>query len=160
MLSLVAFTIFIASAEINECIQGFSRTEEKDLPKLIYYSGRDLNDLGNYHDCLELPKTKYFLLMFKVGTVGLSLGLCAPDACNEQDVEENIKLLIQKYESVNAVMNTDDVKVYESKKYNSRSMSGGAIASVLFIFLLLGIVIAGTFIDHSAKKNPEKRLRG
>lgn len=55
---------------------------------MVYYSGKDFNDLGNYHGCNELNGARYVLLdatkTFGLVTV---IGWCLPAACTKNEIE-------------------------------------------------------------------------
>ena len=55
---------------------------------MVYYSGKDMNDLGNYWGCNELDGANYVLIEF-IRTLGipLEIGWCLPEQCSQTDIE-------------------------------------------------------------------------
>lgn len=51
------------------------------------YSGRRLNDLGDFDSCNDLEEARY-LLIHHERFLNIMLGLCVPASCGVEDLEE------------------------------------------------------------------------
>ena len=55
---------------------------------MVYYSGKDMNELGNYWGCNQLDGANYVLIDF-MRTLGmpLEIGWCLPEQCSQAEIE-------------------------------------------------------------------------
>ena len=55
---------------------------------MVYFSGKDINDLGNYYGCNNLEGANYVLVDFmKTVGVPMCIGWCLPEQCSQSDIE-------------------------------------------------------------------------
>ena len=74
----------------------------KTLGIIFELSGKDYNDYGRYEQCLNTEGLTYFLITIpKFWSIPISLGLCLPDVCRIDDLED-FKMSI--VDSVNAAV--------------------------------------------------------
>ena len=61
--------------------------EPGEYADMIYYSGKSLNDMGNYSACNSLEHARYVLVdmseQFRFTNV---IGLCLPAICDEDEI--------------------------------------------------------------------------
>lgn len=161
-ITLVASLIRFVLAEKTECLNELANLATSNpvlLGKMVYYSGRDVNDLGQFHECNDLPGARYQLLMFRYDVAFLVMGICGPSKCESKDYEENIKVFIQTH-GLSDQVDSNTLEVEDPQRYNTRSMTTSGIISVIIVVFILGLVGLGTFIDYVGKQTPDKRLRG
>lgn len=51
------------------------------LGSMLYYTGKDLNDLGRYEQCDALDETRYITFALTGLPLGVFLGICGPIEC-------------------------------------------------------------------------------
>jgi hypothetical protein len=73
----------------------------------VYYSGKTINDLGNYSGCLALEKAHYIMFdlrFFSKDLASLFTGFCLPDTCTKEMIEGFLALLFtsDKIEEIQA----------------------------------------------------------
>jgi hypothetical protein len=61
---------------------------EELYPSMMYYSGKDINDLGNYKGCNDLDKANYILLDFMKSGAPIFLSYCLPSSCGKKEIED------------------------------------------------------------------------
>ena len=152
--------IIVESTDCLSAIKELSYDSSSNLAKMIYYSGRDINDIGKYHECNNLDDSRYYLMMFKLNVFNMILGLCVPKSCTRNEIEENIILIVKHYKLDEKLIDTNYIEVVDPVEYNSRSMSTPAIISVTIILTLLIIALFGTFIDYQNQPTTEKKQKG
>ena len=162
LLLISAYSVLKTQGNDSEClkdIQNIATKNTKEALLMIYYSGRDVNDLGQFHECNDLKNARYRLVMIKTTLTNLALGICGPKSCSSKFYEENFKSIVKTYNLDNVIL-ADEVEVTDPEEYNSRPLDGNAIAALIVISLVFLAVGIGTFIEYMAQKNPESRLRG
>lgn len=78
---------------------------------MVYYSGKDFNDLGNYHGCNELDGANYVLLdaTKSVGLVAV-IGWCLPEACSIDEITEFFTGIMDDLTSKSNMPNSNEIK--------------------------------------------------
>lgn len=63
--------------------------ESKRAYAFKQYSGKDMNDLGNYDACNRVPKMHYSLLVASISKphINFYMGLCLPVSCDEEALD-------------------------------------------------------------------------
>lgn len=165
---LVGF-IFLVSVwgSIEKCIEGFNKLKEKEpskLAQMIYYSGRDLNDFGDYYGCDQLSGARYVTVMVRLEILTIGLGICGPKECRASDYESKastmINFLTENYPVTKKFIKDHAIVVKDTKEYNNRSLDGGAIFTLVFLSILATFVIIGTIIDVFNSNQQDKRISG
>lgn len=119
--------------------------------KRLYYSGKDVNDLGLYNMCLLQENSNYLIISsaFEISTV--YLGLCLPSECNTEsfakllsDHQLSAKLLTPEYGSIQVNYPVD----------HKLSVGGGFL--IAFMFILVLILIIGSTIDNVYRPKTSK----
>ena len=94
LIFFIAFSVKTIVANTEECYEELeewiktlilpvSKANER-YSKMVRYSGKSLNDLGLYYDCIELPNANY--VIFEINEYpALVIGLCLPEICTEND---------------------------------------------------------------------------
>jgi peptidoglycan/LPS O-acetylase OafA/YrhL len=150
---------FLVFAETSECLNNINELASNDPLKfgmMVYYSGRDINDLGQYHECNALPDARYVLVMVTTNLIEFILGICGPSVCAPKDYEDNLKVITNKYEALSFIINSDTIQVVDPETYNSRPMGYAGIASVVLIGFIAFLVLVGTYIDEKSKDSDNK----
>jgi hypothetical protein len=57
-------------------------------PSMVYYSGKDINDLGNYKGCNDLHDANYIILDFMKSGAPIFLSFCLPASCSQIEIED------------------------------------------------------------------------
>lgn len=162
---LYSLLLILVASEVSECVSSLkdlSVNNKQKLLKMVYHSGRDINDFGNQDLCEKIDGTRYILLSVNFGQFTLNLGICGPEECKAKDYEagtDSLKsFLSENYPATEPLLKHKKIKAVDVNKYNDKSLSGAAIAALIVILFLVGLVITGTMLDKSAK--PEKGYRG
>lgn len=105
--------------------------------KRIEFTGKNINDYGNYVGCINLDSSNYYVIIPKVNGILFVLGICVPDDCKQEDIEQLF------YDNI-GTGEDDEILV---NKPNPKEMGfGGVITIIVFIlFVLFGIV--GSYYD-------------
>ncbi|CAG9329041.1 unnamed protein product [Blepharisma stoltei] len=164
MLPLIFALLFtLSQADPGICksalISVYTKTH-KDATKMLYYSGRDFDDLGKYDDCNDLDSAKYLLIRGKVqGNIGM-IGLCGPKECSTSDYDDLKGWLDVALNLTSRGIELDTLKFYFSYDYNHEPLDGGAIFMVILWCLLIIVVISGTYLEYLKIQDPEKKFEG
>ena len=154
--------ICICSGELDVCKQSLkdmTSGKYNNTLQMLYNSGRDINDLGLYESCNNLDNARYNLMITHYSPVNLVLGLCAPIACETDDLQALARSLIDVYLIDKVPIDPDQTVFYQSESYNRRPIAGKTMLFILFMVLLLGAVAVGTYLDLLANKFPDSNLR-
>ena len=93
ILSLLALLLICANSQqsCQDIINNWIIHSDTLPPEVYMNSGKFINDLGDYNNCLfNSPEYKYFTMRFLNKLVGTQyIGLCAPSACSEQILSNN-----------------------------------------------------------------------
>ena len=55
------------------------------IAKMVYYSGKDFNNLKKFSDCIEDHDTRYIAFSLSGLPIGIFLGICGPVQCMQND---------------------------------------------------------------------------
>lgn len=167
MLLVTILSIGSVWGRIDECVEGFKRLKGDNpgkLAQMVYYSGRDVNDFGDFYACDQLSGTRYVTMMVRLELLTIGLGICGPKECEASDYESRAKalfdFLFDNYPKTQEYLKSNPVTVKDTKEYNNRSLDSGAIFTIIFLFTLLSTIIAGTITDILNPQSPEKQLKG
>ena len=150
---------------IRAAVKDKSNPNEDALAfKRFLYTGKDLSDLGHWSSCTRLEKSTYLLFDLKQGPSPLYIGLCVPSECTAQafseifarENPESISVYLGKLGISNEKLKAPGLnyRIFAPQTY---SLGAGGVITLLFCFLLLGFIVAGTYFDYasSAKKREE-----
>ena len=124
-----------------------------DLPsyylQMYYYSGIDVNNLGNFDSCNDIEESRY-VVEYYLPTVVRTL--CGPKICTAEDYSEGAIPIIPNilplgYEVVFPVE-------YQNHRY--RTYDSGPILMLIFIGIVTATAIAASFADYFLS-NEEKK---
>jgi peptidoglycan/LPS O-acetylase OafA/YrhL len=171
MIIRILFLLISVRGEFQECYSdlvtlstrflNFTDTDHFSL--LARYSGRKINDLGDYKHCIKLEHSDYVLFRLSP-SAELYLALCGPDSCSMQDYEFIISTLINSTHLLpfKLLQNTTDSIVTLKSDHRKVTKSGieiifpegyisgifsDAIVVLSFWALLVLLSLLGTFTD-------------
>lgn len=144
--------LLLASAISQSCmsdIQHLATNNTAFMLKLLYYSGRDINDLGKYESCISNSEANYALLTVKYDAVYAYLGVCVPRSCSKDELASFLVSSIEKAGLENQ-MATSGVAVYFPEEYSAMPLPFSAQLSLLIIAIPLLLSIIGTIISNDS----------
>lgn len=93
---LIFFLSLLATSNgnIDQCLEDWGKVLSSiydnwhnGYTKMLYYTGKSLNDLGRYHKCTDIPEAKYALIEF-YKPPWFTIALCGPKTCSKADYYE------------------------------------------------------------------------
>ena len=111
--------------------------------KMYYYSGIDVNNLGNFDSCKEIPEAKYVTEYYS-GQPLIVRTLCGPKICTAEDYYEGAIPIIPNLLPMGYLV----VFPEEYQNHRYRTYDSGAICMLVFIGVVTTIGIAATFADY------------
>ncbi len=123
----------------------------------LTYSGKGVNDLGNYRSCIESDDSRYILLQLQGLPATLAIGVCGPRDCEERDyagtkaaladvlntlMAGNGGLLKHKFVEED-VLFVDPVQRLAQEKF--------VTPASIFAFLVLGSVVAACIFETATR---------
>lgn len=152
-----------SQAELEACKKELSfliSNKTEDFSKLVYYTGRDFNDFGQYLECIDLTYSRYIIITFQVTKINAAIGICGPKSCETEDYMSGFNYILSHYPVGEKIINPITIKIKEPYKEDNAPITTIAIIVLLLISILVFIIITGTVIGKNAQANPEKRLQG
>ena len=151
------FMLILFSTNANDCIKDLSsRFDIKNSLERLYYSGRNVDDLGKYDECTKLSNSKYNLISLQYKDLARAyLGFCLPISCEKQEIE-----LFFDTQAKNFNIPISDTKIINSKEYNQESLNYSAMLTLFFLTFLVLLVAFGTLLEVNSfcKKSTNKTL--
>jgi hypothetical protein len=142
------------------------------IAKMVYYSGKDVNDLGKYSACRQSPDTRYVVFSVNKLPMGVYLGICGPLECSEDDyntlrpslvdvgnaILEQIKIDQAMFEEKFTV---ERFNFFDSEKRNEEvhTLKAGHYFTIFFVGLLVISCLAGTAYEIYEKIQHVTRAR-
>ena len=162
------------SASSKECIYTVSKmlrlfAHNEQFLDFIIYSGKWLNDLGDYDGCLETATSKYITMEISGLPIMAALGLCGPIECSVDEYSHLTSPIANTLESMlhgasyegtamdNYHITSDDVKFYDPVAENEAKNQIGAgfvVTLLVFMLIVLGVVI-GTMMEWNRGRRVE-----
>jgi len=130
---------------------------------LLVDSGKGINDLGLYYECINATKpSTYFTLsiILNIGTpVSAQIGLCVPKECvdvNTTTFSNELGMLIAGFLNIDPSLLKVNLTntVTKNKKYSNFRWYNGVSIGILGLLLVLSII--GTVIDEKSAKGVKK----
>ena len=174
LLFFASVGVFTANASCDEDMQHFMNGFKKygagiqgndKYASMVYYSGKFINQFGNYYGCNQLSDARYVFINFtKLTIVQTGIGLCLPASCSKSDIESFMRDLftgklpepteghqafyefarlngmLQDVKSSNDGLPFDVVFSYEREQQIKESHSA---AQVIFIIIMLTLALTG-----------------
>lgn len=130
------------------------------IAKMVYNSGKDINDLGKFTACKDDESTRYILFSVLNLPVGIYLGMCVPVECTEDDFNSFRPAIaaagnkILKDLDIDAAffdkeLTLDDFMFYDSAERNEevQTLKAGHYVSIIILALLVVSLIVGTIFE-------------
>jgi len=135
-------------------------------------SGKDYNDFGRYDECLNQNGFAYILGSIPhKWSVPVAIGFCIPNECTTQDFMDMRPYIVDainealptvfgeiKGFDLNNTLTTTDLEFRNSQLENQRVTKAdfGSLLIVMFVFLFVFMVIAGTVIKFIRSSKADK----
>lgn len=130
--------------------------------KQFLYSGKDINDLGHYSSCMDLPDSNYLLLDFKLSPMSTYIGVCVPSECTAETLSELLSghqptsIAIDLYipQPLSAAI-PFEIRVFSPYK---ASLGLYGVITIFCISILLSAIALGTYLDlfQKSSQNPSE----
>ena len=152
---LLCLVLVLGSKEICENdFKDMVNGEYKDGYLMISYSGKDINDLGLYRDCIELSNARYYLMVSDIKDATISMGICTPKSCSDADLEALSHELYVYYQNTELSKILENPKFEESFKFNNREMPASAFYFIIFLIFYVTVVGISTYLEYLNEKFP------
>ena len=150
---------------MDECTQAILEISQNPGPysQYISYSGKGLNELGDYNKCLKNSSSSYFMATMNPlpdmpPTLSTFLGMCFLKSCAPEQIQNFIPIVVQQ-------MNLSLDATFSVRKSNGNEgdvtvdHSTYIIVFVLFLLLAVGFIhpLVSLFTSKSQKKKPEEK---
>jgi peptidoglycan/LPS O-acetylase OafA/YrhL len=127
--------------------------EYSEWYKFAMYSGTGMNDLGDYHNCVSMTYSKYYLITFIVNPIwSVKLGICYFKECDKEYLENskihllsffgrftNITITPDLYAKINIQDPRQNIQEYKNK-YNTGMIVVSSILGIILLFYIIFIV--------------------
>lgn len=144
--------------------------EDPALLNLLLYSGKGINELGSYSDCLKEKNSSYILMYVTGMSVFLNLGLCIPKECKVSDFDvvkpvlastltDLIAQMWPEGSPISAKLTSDNIHFKNSKQELEKETLFGAgfILTMLFLSLIGILLILGSLkFDYYSDEQKKK----
>ena len=127
----------------------------------LFQSSWYINDLGDYHKCLEFEYADYLYLRVDMGgPVSIFLGLCTFNQCNKEYFLNARKSLQNIINELGVIINLDVLNINSTRKHMKEykaSSKVGLIISLVIIFLLITMSLVSFIFYECSKYSKMKR---
>lgn len=139
----------------------FSQKMTAQDKEVLYYSGKNFNEVGYYEDCIRKPHMNYWMIQIGVEYLRNPVGICMVDKCNDDDwkfLHDKFKATIDKSldDPTSALYPAKDYFVlYFDKVYpvdHPGLKDSYAFFFVAFLFTILALVLYSTFYYFAKSK--------
>jgi peptidoglycan/LPS O-acetylase OafA/YrhL len=103
---------------------------------LLRYSGKGINDMGQYVSCIRDPGFVYYTLNYSISGASCFTGLCVPKSCSYIELSQALSSYTSKI----------NIKTVDEKPLTS-----GSYLFILVTLFFLGIGIAGSYLKTENK---------
>ena len=154
-------------SKIESVLDGFCNPEA--FTNWFLYSGKGLNEFGNYPQCSKSPDNKFMMLeiVSDEGYTKMGIGLCGPVECiksNYQDlkvvIENTLGPMIQPLlHTYDVYLDPDNIRFVDVEARNGALMEykSGTVVVIFFFMCLVVIVILATILNTNSSTG-EKRM--
>ncbi len=138
---------------------------------LLLNTGKNLNDLGNFHDCTKTGTNRYILLSVNDLPLPVNLGICGPQECAAADyavlkkpIADLINTLIQSVMppdmEISVSISPESIEFIDSAEENAIPVSFASVLTLMVIgaFVLAGILAAVLRGNLGGAADPQRVL--
>lgn len=172
MIAYILLVSISVSARYQDCFSdilllstrllNFTGTDE--FSRMAQYSGRKINDLGDYRKCIDLEHSEYVLFKL-IPMAEIFIGICGPSSCEIQDYElilDTVSNFSSQVIPVEILRRSDKITQYTLKSnrkvthsgieiiYPYNYFSGLSTAAIILLSVwsvLALLAVIGTFTD-------------
>lgn len=168
LLVTVAATLLDCGADLGQMLShSLTLFPSEDYGAMMLYSGKWVNDLGDYHSCQKVEKAEYVLIALLWQGPFIGLGLCGPKTCSREDyyhIIQNFTSILSPetalfhFSSYAQILTSESIEIPVGiefpKEKEPQDLSSGAIVMVVMCVVVVALVGAGTAMDllHSSDK--------
>lgn len=137
---------------------------DKSILYLFLYTGKDMNELGDYKNCKKNNGYYVVLKAMIQGVAAMTLGGCVPLACNAeylQDYREDIAIYLNSLQN-QTVFDEDDIVIYGASETN-KEVGSARMGSVISTAILCGFVVMAvvlTIMEYCEQETGNKAEGG
>jgi peptidoglycan/LPS O-acetylase OafA/YrhL len=125
----------------------------------IKFGGKELNDFGHFDACQRTKNSRYLVVDFNLRVIPTKVGLCVPEECTKDEIEELITSSHFPGKKNLQAGNGLKVEIYEPKDLE---LTVGGYVSWIGVGLLLVIVAYSTFqtykMNHKTLPESSKKV--
>jgi len=153
---------------------------------MAQYSGKSIDDLGDYFSCGNLEGAEYALIQIAAGMANVGIGICGPQVCTIEEyyalfegvmqpgstlavghplLANQVKALVYLHSKYELGVSQERIpfRVTFPQRYiheHFTHLSAGAIVMVVFCSFLAFTVLLGTLLDYKAKHSQSQSKKG
>ena len=153
---------------------------------MAQYSGKSIDDLGDYFSCGNLEGAEYALIQIAAGMANVGIGICGPQVCTIEEyyalfegvmqpgstlavghplLANQVKALVYLHSKYELGVSQERIpfRVTFPQRYiheHFTHLSAGAIVMVVFCSFLAFTVLVGTLLDYKAKHSQSQSKKG
>eukprot|EP01022_Parablepharisma_sp_SALTPOND_P016656 TRINITY_DN2493_c0_g1_i2.p1 TRINITY_DN2493_c0_g1~~TRINITY_DN2493_c0_g1_i2.p1 ORF type:complete len:802 (-),score=22.91 TRINITY_DN2493_c0_g1_i2:64-2469(-) len=141
----------------NKCVNKLSQMANKFLTDkavstFLMYSGKGINDLGDYESCKETPDSYYLTVgIVNQGTVAVKFSFCIPNECPLEEVSKAKPQIAKLLSSISGMELTEDsvvmIDIATTYKKLTETQPTTIIAIVISVGLLFTIFMS-SILDY------------
>lgn len=141
----------------NSCTSEVSSTLTKALPPLEYFylSGKGVNDLGRYNECIEAKEGKYALIVADYLQVHIMLGVCVPEVCKTSEIQNAVVSVLSFIDNKNLI-DTKSIEIIYPKEYSEKSIPLSSIFFLILGSIYIKMIAYGTYLDLKSSDKAEQ----
>jgi len=141
------------------CIDSYHNLTSVLFAQMIDYTGKAIDDMGNYDGCQDLPadKIQYCVAQTKVGvgradeTISVYMGICAPAQCTPEVLREIVYNRLNNTIHLPSPYTIDDELANLAVTCIARGwqkLTPGAIITLCVFSFIALLVFGGTMLEH------------
>jgi len=138
-------------------IHDYKSTISNITKNFLVYSGRFINDFGEYQFCQKQNYAHYLTLRFTAKlpetstSMSVLLGFCAPQSCSLIDSERNISGILKLYElgmklPIEAVLQPKNISFYDPSTPNIKDSFSTVVIFIILVTLIF-LIMLGTLMN-------------
>ena len=152
---ILAWTLVTVLGGCGQVIQG---QLEKSISRYMWLSGKGVNDLGFYNECVDEKNSEYTLLVANFLQVHVNIGLCHPKDCTHKEIKSSFYSLIS-IASPDFDSSQLSIELINPEKFSNRSLPFSTIIALMFFFIYTCLIAYSSFIYSNYKDSKDSLIK-
>ena len=146
----------VLASVLSGCAEVVQGQLKKSISRYMWLSGKGVNDLGFFNECVDEKNSDYTLIVANFLQVHVNIGLCHPKDCTDKEIKSSFYSVIS-LASPDLDKSKLSIELINPQKFSNRDLPVSTIMALALLLAYTGLIAYSSFI-YSNCKDPKDSL--